>query len=130
LEKENDQKSSIGGIKHSDLPSKDSGCLSFLNSLNKQQNDGEIDNFRYLDGTLQLHMDITDPKIRKSSQIGLNQPFESAESEANHTVFEYSTVSTQCSWNEVPKRLLKEEQDTQKHFQIDQSQSMNSNPSV
>jgi two-component response regulator (ARR-B family) len=156
LQKENDQKSSTGGIKHSDLPSKDSECLSFLNSLNKQQNDGAVDNFRYLDGTLkQLHMDttshevdldgivtrptiekirastcdITDPMIRKSSRIGRNQPFESAESEENHTVFEYSTVSTQCSWNEVPKRLLKEEQNTQKHFQIDQSQSMNSNPS-
>ncbi|GAU43371.1 hypothetical protein TSUD_82170 [Trifolium subterraneum] len=141
LQKENDQKSSTG--------------LSFLNSLNKQQNDGAIDEFRYSDGTLKLHMDttshevdlngivtrptiekirastcdITDPKIRKSSQIGRNQPFESAESEANHTVFEYSTVSTQCSWNEVPKRPLKEEQNTQKHFQIDQSQSMNSNPS-
>ncbi|MCH80757.1 two-component response regulator ARR11-like [Trifolium medium] len=141
LQKKNDQKSSTG--------------LSFLNSLNKQQNDGAIDNFRYSDGTLKLHMDttshevdlngtvtrptiekirasisdITDPKIRKSSQIGCNQPFESAESEANHTVYEYSPVSTQCSWNEVPKRLLKKEQNTQKHFQIDQPLSMNSNPS-
>jgi hypothetical protein len=30
--------------------------------------------------------DIVDPKIRKSSQIGLNQPFESVDSEANHTI--------------------------------------------
>ncbi|CAJ2677629.1 two-component response regulator ARR11-like [Trifolium pratense] len=155
LQKENDQKYSTGGIKYFDLPSKDSGCVSFLDSLNKQQNDGAIDNFRYSDGTLKLHMestshevdlngivtrptidkirasvsDIIDPKIRKCSQIGHNQPYESAESEVNHTVFEYSTVSTQCSWNEVPKMLLKEEQNTQKHFQIDQSQSMNSDPS-
>jgi len=109
LQKENDQKSSSGGngiIKHSDLPSKDPGCLSFLNSFNKQQNEGAIDSFGYSDGALKIQMDTTshekrrastsdipDPKIRKSSEIGLNQSLESAESEANHTVFNLDCIS-------------------------------------
>jgi len=157
LQKKNYQKSPSGGIKHSDLPSKDPGCLSFLNSFNKQQNEGAIDSFGYSDGTSKIKMDttshekrrastsnISDPRIRKSIEIGLNQSLESAESEANHTVFD-STIPRQYSWNEVPKRPLKEELNTlvqlkdnlshlplnvrQQHFQIDQSLSTNSNPS-
>lgn len=157
LQKKNDQKSSSGGIKHSDLPSKDPGCLSFLNSFNKQQKEGAIDSFGYSDGTLKIQMDTTshekrrastsdipNPKIRKSSEIGLNQSLESAESEANHTVFD-SVIPTQYSWNEVPKRPLGEELNTlvqlkdnlshlplnvtQQHFQNDRSLSINSNPS-
>lgn len=154
MQKKNDQKLSSGRIKHSDLPSKDPGCLSFLNSFNKQQNEGAIDSFGYSDGTLKIQMDttghekrrastseISDPKIRKSSEVGLNQ---SLESEVNHTAFD-STIPTQYSWNEVSKTPLEEEQNTlvqlkdsfshlplnvtQQHFQIDQSLSINSNPS-
>jgi len=156
LQKKNDQKSSSGGIKHSDLPSKDAGCLSFLNSFNKQQNEGAINSFGYSNGTLKIQMDttshekrrastsdISDPKIRKSSEIGLNQSLESAESEANHTVYD-STIPTQYSWDEVPKRPLKEHNTflqlkdnlshlplnvIQQHFQIDHSLSINFNPS-
>lgn len=173
LQKEDDHKSS-GGTKHSDLPSKYLGSSSFINSPNKQQNDVAIDSFRYSDGTLKLHMDATsheddlkgivsepttenrrastsdipDPKIRKSSQMGLNQPFASVKAEANHAVFD-CTIPTQCSWSEVPKRPLEKEQKTlvqlkdsfsqlplngtQHHFQVDQSQSVapvSSNPSV
>ncbi|KAJ1402004.1 Signal transduction response regulator, receiver domain [Sesbania bispinosa] len=155
------------------FPSKDPGSFSFLNSTNKQQNDVAIDSIRYSDGTLQLQMDATsheadlkgivselttekrsltidipDQKIGNSSQLGLNQPFAFVESEANHAVLD-STIPTQYSWNEVPKRPIKEEQKTlvqlkdcfsqlplhgtQHHIEPDQSQSIASiisNPSV
>ncbi|KAK7359427.1 hypothetical protein VNO77_01387 [Canavalia gladiata] len=139
LQKENDQKSSSNGLKHSDSPSKDPGSFSFLNTTSKQQNDVAIDSFKYSDGTLLLQMDatchegdlkgivseptiekrrvptseISDPKVQqKSSQMNLDQPFASAESsEANHLVFD-CTIPTQYSWSEVPKRPLKEEQKT------------------
>ncbi|KAK7246929.1 hypothetical protein RIF29_41800 [Crotalaria pallida] len=136
LQKGNDQKSSPRGIKHSDLPSKDSASFSFHDSLTKQQNDVEIDSFSYSDGTLQLqNMDaasherdlkgivsepttakrraltsnIPDRKITKSSRIGLNQPFAPLKSEGNHAIFD-CTIPSQHSWSEVPKRQLKEEQ--------------------
>ncbi|KAK7399970.1 hypothetical protein VNO78_11168 [Psophocarpus tetragonolobus] len=138
LQKENDQKSSSCGTKHSDSPSKDPGSFSFLNTTNKQQNDVTIDIFGYSDGTLLLQMDapshagdmkeivsepttekrrastndIPDPKIQKSSKMSLNQPFASVESsETNQAVFD-CTIPTQYSWSEFPKGPLKEEQKT------------------
>ncbi|CAJ1935607.1 unnamed protein product [Sphenostylis stenocarpa] len=176
LQKENEQKSSSSGIKHSDSPSKDTGSFSFLNTANnKQQNDVAIDSFSYSDGTSLLQMDgpshesdlkgivsepttekrrtstsdISDPKIPKSSQMTLNEPFASLESsEASHAVFD-CTIPRQYSWSEFPKGPLKEEQKTivqledsfsqlplhgtQHHIQVDQSQSIasiNSNPSI
>ncbi|KAL2343423.1 hypothetical protein Fmac_004708 [Flemingia macrophylla] len=138
LQKENDQKSSPSGIKHSDSPSKDSGCFSFLNIANKQQNDVANDTFSYSDGTLLLQMDATshegdlkdivsepttekrrastsgipEPKMQKGSQMSLNQPFTPVvSSEANHAVFD-CTIPTQYSWSEFPKGALKEEQKT------------------
>ncbi|XP_029129680.1 two-component response regulator ORR26 isoform X2 [Cajanus cajan] len=138
LQKENDQKSSSSGIKHSDSPLKDPGSFSFLNIANKQENDVAIDNLSYSDGSLLLQMDTTshegdlkgivsepttekrrastsdipDPKIQKASQMSLNQPFAPVESsEANHAVFD-CTLPTQYSWSEFPKGALKEEQKT------------------
>ncbi|KHN12421.1 Two-component response regulator ARR11 [Glycine soja] len=138
LQKENDQKSSSSGIKHSDSPSKDLGSFSFLNTANKQQNDIATDSFSYSDGTLLIQMDATsyegdlkgivsepttekirastseipDPKVQKSSQKSLNKPFTSVESsEANHAVFD-CTIPTEYSWSEFPKGPLKEEQKT------------------
>ncbi|OIW00617.1 hypothetical protein TanjilG_09098 [Lupinus angustifolius] len=175
LQKDNNQKTT-SGIKHSDLPSKDPASFTSHNSLAKQQNDVEIDSFNYSDGTLQLqNMDATchegdlkgivlepatekgralnsnipDPKITKSSQIGRNNHFGTLKPEGNHAIFA-CTIPSQYSWNEVPKRLLKEEQKplvkfedsfsqleihggTQHHIHVDQSQSMasiNSDPPI
>jgi len=130
LQKENDQKSSSSGIKHSDSPSKDPGSLSFLNTAsNKQQNDVAIDSFSHSDGSLLLQMDapshegdlkgiLSEPTTEKrraspkSSQMSLNQPFSSVESsEASHAIFD-CTIQTQYSWGEFPKGPLKEEQKT------------------
>jgi len=130
LQKENDQKSSSSGIKHSDSPSKDPGSFSFLNTANnKQQNDVAIDSFSHSDGSLLLQMDapshegdlkgiVSEPTTEKrrappkSSQMSLNQPFSSVESsEASHAVFD-CTIPTQYSWGEFPKGPLKEEQKT------------------
>ena len=160
------------------LPSKDLGSFSLQYSINKQQNDVAIDSFRCPDGALQLqNLDATsdegdfkgivsepktedrraltgnipDPKIRKSSQMGLNQRFAPLKSEGNHAIFD-CTIPTQYSCIEVPKRKLTEEQQSlvqledslshlplqgtqpgQHHIHVDQSQSIasiNSNLSV
>ncbi|BAT74320.1 Two-component response regulator [Vigna angularis] len=129
LQKENDQKSSSSGVKHSDSPSKDPGSFSFLNTAsNKQQSDVVIDSFSHSDESL-LQMDapshegdlkriLSEPTTEKrrsspkSSQMSLNQPFSSVESsEASHAIFD-CTIQTQYSWGEFPKGPLKEEQKT------------------
>lgn len=153
LQKENDQKSLSSGMKHSDLPSKDLGSFGVQNSVNKQQNDVSIDSYSYSDGTLQLQNietkshegesegrtmtgNIADTKMRKSLQMGLNQPFES---QGNHAAVLDCTMPTQYSWTEVPEMPLKEHKSLvqfddnfsqfplhgkQHHIQVDQSQSI------
>jgi two-component response regulator (ARR-B family) len=63
LQKDNEQKSSPSGMKHSDLPSKDVGNFNFPNSANKQQNDASIDRCNYSEGT--LHYQNMDTKCHE-----------------------------------------------------------------
>ncbi|XP_028213071.1 two-component response regulator ORR26-like isoform X2 [Glycine soja] len=136
IQKENDQRSSSSGMKHSDFPSKDMGSFGFQNSVIKQQNDVAIDNYNHSDGSLQLQNvetksheadpkgivsqstiakkgriltgNIADTNMRESLRVGLNQTFPPLESEGNHAVFDCS-MPTPYSWTEVPHMQLKEE---------------------
>ncbi|XP_004502338.1 uncharacterized protein [Cicer arietinum] len=184
LQKDNEQKSSSSGMKHSDLPSKDVGSFGFPNSANmkhsdlpskdvgsygfpnsanKQQNDVPIDRYNYLEGTIQhknmetkSHEGIpkvtvphstTAEKVRAitgnitDAGITHNRPFAPLDSEGKCAVID-CTLSTQYSWTEIPKRQLKEEQESlvhledncnmlplqgkKHHIQVDQSQSITS----
>ncbi|TKY47726.1 Two-component response regulator ARR11 [Spatholobus suberectus] len=148
IQKENDQRSSSSGMKHSDLSSKDLGSFGFQNSVNKQQNDVSIDGYNYSDGSLQLQNvetkshegdpkgivsqsiiakkgkaltgNITDTNMRESLRVGLNQPF-ALESEVKHAVFDCS-MPTQYSWTEVPHMQLKEEHKSLVHLEDSFSQ--------
>ncbi|MED6162985.1 hypothetical protein PIB30_075664 [Stylosanthes scabra] len=136
LQKENDLKSSSIGIKP-ELASPDLGSfLGVQSSVNKKQNDVSIDSCSYSDGMLQLqnletkaHEGSSDPngtattekgrtmtgnivsdkKMRKSLQMGFNQPFDSLEKEGNHTAVIDCSISAQPSWNKVPEIQLKDQ---------------------
>ncbi|RDX71811.1 Two-component response regulator ORR26, partial [Mucuna pruriens] len=144
IQKENDQRSSSSGMKHSDFPSKDLGSYCLQNSVNKQQNDVSIDSYNYSDGTLQIQNveteshegdpkgivsqstiakkgraltgNIGDTNMRESLRVGLNQPFVPLESEGNHAVFDCS-MPTQYSWTEVPHMQHKEEHKSLVHLE-------------
>lgn len=95
-----------------------------------------------------LSISIPDTKIR-SSCVGLSHSsFAPLESEGSHTVFD-CTIPTQYTWSEAPELQLKKEHKpllqledsfsqlplhvTQRHIQVDQSQSIasvSSNPSI
>ena len=126
LQKENNQKSSSSGMKVSDLPSKDlEGNFGCQDSINRQQNDVAIDNYKKSDGTLlQKNADtdsnevanergraltgkIVDSKMRRILQIGINQSFAPLESEGNSTTHD-CTIVTQYSWNKVEEMLSEE----------------------
>lgn len=137
IQKENDQRSSSTGMKHSDLPTKDLGSFCFQNTVNKQQNDVSIDSYNYSDGSLPLQNvetkshegdpkgivshstiakkgraltgNIADTNMGESLRAGLNQPFVPLESETNHAVFDCSMPTTQYTWTEVPQMRLKDE---------------------
>ncbi|CAJ1853181.1 unnamed protein product [Sphenostylis stenocarpa] len=143
IQKENDQRSSSCGMKHSDFPSKDLGSFGFQNPVNKQR-DVSIDSYNYSDGSLQLpnvetkshegdpkrivsqstiakkgralNGSITDTNMRESLRVGLNQTFAPLESEGNHAVFDCS-IPTQYSWTEVPDMQLKEEHKSLVHLE-------------
>nr|QSD99770.1 MYB family transcription factor [Melilotus albus] len=139
LQKDNEQKSSSSGMKHSDLPSKDVGNFGFQNSSNKQQNDVSIDKCNYSEGTLQ-HQNMEtkshegNPKgivphltaaekaraltgnITDATNITLNKPFAPLESERNRAAFDCN-MSTPYSWTDIPKTQLKKEQKTLVHLE-------------
>ncbi|KAJ7957637.1 Two-component response regulator [Quillaja saponaria] len=135
LQKENDQKTSLGGMKHSDLLPKDAAAsFGLQNSLNMQQNDVAIDTSRYSGSKLQHQnvdtkshkgdlkeivsepksetkrtsaCNIPDPRTRKSSQMDFNHPFAALESKGNYAALD-CTIPTPY-WSEPPGIQLKEE---------------------
>ncbi|KAA8533255.1 hypothetical protein F0562_033212 [Nyssa sinensis] len=135
LQRENDLKASFGGIKHSDLYSKDTaGSLCLQNSINMQQNDSANGNYGFSGNTIlvqgvdpKIHegdvkgtisvpiaepknamiSDIPDPQKASSSQAGHNHSFRPLKSDVNYAAFD-STI-TQYSWNgEVPDIQFKQ----------------------
>ncbi|KHN44399.1 Two-component response regulator ARR11 [Glycine soja] len=145
IQKENDQRSSSSGLKHSDFPLKDMRSFGFQNSVNnQQQNDVAIDSYNHSDGSLQLQNvetksheadpkgivsqstiakkgriltgNIADTNMRESLRVGLNQTFAPLESEENHAVFDCS-MPTPYTWTEVPHMQLKEEHKSIVHLE-------------
>ncbi|CAJ2667985.1 unnamed protein product [Trifolium pratense] len=135
LQKDNEQKSSPSGMKHSDLPSKDVGNFNFPNSAIKQQNDASIDRCNYSEGT--LHHQNMETKSHEGNPKGIVphsttaekarpltgnitdaniQPFASLESERKHAAFD-CTMSTPYSWTDIPKSQLKKEQKPVVHLE-------------
>ncbi|CAK8567223.1 unnamed protein product [Lathyrus sativus] len=147
LQKDNEQKSSSSGMKHSDLPLKDVGSFGFQNSAEKQQNDTSIDRYNYSEGTLQ-HQNMetksheSNPKgiVPHSTTAEKVKAFVPLESEGKHAAFQSTMSTTQYSWTEIPKTQLKKEQKPlvhpednfnllplhgkQHNIQVDQSQSI------
>uniref|UniRef100_A0A5B7ARG7 Putative two-component response regulator ARR11 n=1 Tax=Davidia involucrata TaxID=16924 RepID=A0A5B7ARG7_DAVIN len=125
LQKENDLKTSFGGIKHPDLSSKDpAGSLCFQNSINMQQSDSSNGNYGFSGNKIlvqnvdaKIHegdmndivsLPMTEPKealigdipdLQKpgSSQAGLNHSFRPLEPDVGYSAFD-STI-TQYSWS-------------------------------
>uniref|UniRef100_A0A5B7AR62 Putative two-component response regulator ARR11 n=1 Tax=Davidia involucrata TaxID=16924 RepID=A0A5B7AR62_DAVIN len=143
LQRENDLKTSFGGIKHSDLSSKDpDGSLCLQNSINMQQNDSANGNYGFsgnkilvqnvdpkihegdVKGIISLPMaepkkalisDIPVPHKASSSQAGLSHSFRPLEPDVNYAAFD-STI-TQYSWRgEVPDIQFKHEHEP--HLQL------------
>lgn len=128
LQKEDDLKTSCGGIKHSDLSPKDSsGSFGLSNLTNMHQNDaansgygfsgnkklvqsididpkvqeGDLKGIVSLPRTEQKKMltgEASDPQKARSSQMGFNHSFGSIEQDVNYAAFD-SSISAQYSWS-------------------------------
>ncbi|KAF5931210.1 hypothetical protein HYC85_032083 [Camellia sinensis] len=136
LQKENEVKAFLGGIKQSDLCSKDPvGSLGLQNSIDLQQNDvasgiygvpgnkirvQNVDPKNHegdLKGIVSLPLiepnkapihDIPDPPKICSSRVELNHLFRPLEPDIKYIPFD-STIPTQYSWSEVPEIRFKQE---------------------
>ncbi|XP_059448378.1 two-component response regulator ARR11 isoform X1 [Corylus avellana] len=127
LQKENDLKASLGGIKLSDLPSKDpAGSFGLQSSINGNQND--VPNGRYQfsgdnffaqdvdsknhEGDLKrvvsetkrtLTADLPDPQDMRT-QMSFDHSFGSLDSEVN-----FAAIPAPYSWSKAPENQFKEE---------------------
>ncbi|GMP88154.1 hypothetical protein CsSME_00040235 [Camellia sinensis var. sinensis] len=136
LQKENEVKAFLGGIKQSDLSSKDPvGSLGLQNSIDLQQKDvasgiygvpgnkirvQNVDPKNHegdLKGIVSLPLiepkkapihDIPDPPKTCSSRVELNHLFRPLEPDIKYIPFD-STIPTQYSWSEVPEIQFKQE---------------------
>lgn len=122
-EKENDLRSSFGGMKHSDTSSKDpSGSFSIQNATNMHNLDVANGSYGFCGENLltqnldtNSHLSDTKPSILdpiseprnlpdyqkiKSSQMGLNHSFSSIEHEVNLAAFD-SSIPSNYSWRET-----------------------------
>ncbi|XVF43818.1 hypothetical protein PTKIN_Ptkin02bG0071000 [Pterospermum kingtungense] len=136
LQKENDIKNSLMGVKHSDPPSKDStACFDLHNLMNMEEDD--VSNGTYCfpvnnslsqnvdlkshegdrkgiasvpvaDAKGTLSGDIPDPHRAKSLQISFDHSLGSVDSGGNFTSFS-STNPARYSWSEIPKIQFKQE---------------------
>ncbi|KAJ7945499.1 Two-component response regulator [Quillaja saponaria] len=133
LQKENDQKTSLSEVKHSDLLSKDTAAsFGLQNSIN--MHDAVVDSYRSFGGNLQrqnvetkshrgdlkgivselksetkrnLTCSIPDPLAIKGSQINFNNPFATLESKGNYAALDCTIPTPYCS--EPPKIQLRQE---------------------
>lgn len=131
-EKENDVKSSFGGMKHND-PKDPPGSFGLQNSMNTHQNDVLNGGYKFsVDNMLVKNVNpnnhesesivseattepkrastshLPDPHKTKNSQMDFNHSFASLESEVNLAALG-STVPTNYSWSEVPDIQFKQE---------------------
>lgn len=152
LQKENDLKTSVGGVKQIDSPPKDSnGILGIQSPVSMQQTDVSNNSFMFpcsksliqtvspkgVDGDLKgiisvpvteakraLIVDIPDPRKGRSSQRGPDC-FAPPEADISFTVFD-SSMPAQFSWCEVPESPFKHEyrpsQDGFSHLPLPSSQ--------
>ncbi|KAL7241161.1 hypothetical protein ACSBR2_006728 [Camellia fascicularis] len=144
LQKENELKAFLVGIKQSDLPSKDTvGSLGHQNSIDMQQNDVASsiydvpgNKIRVQNVDPKIHegdlkgivsspltepkkapiRDIPDPPKTSSSRVELNHSFQPLEPDIKYIPFD-STIPTQYSWSEVPKIQFKQEHKA--HLQLE-----------
>lgn len=126
LQKENDLKTSCGGIKHPELPPKDSsGSFNLSNLPNMHQSDaascgfgfsGDKKLLRSIDSKVQegdlkgiislprteqnktLTGEASDPSKTRSSQMGFNHSFGSLEQDVKYSAFD-SSIPAQFSWS-------------------------------
>ncbi|GAV59816.1 Response_reg domain-containing protein/Myb_DNA-binding domain-containing protein [Cephalotus follicularis] len=136
LQKENELKTSLCGIKHSDSPSKDSeGSFGLQNSADVHYNDASngscgfcssksrvrsvdpkilegvpkrIGSVSQTEPKRALSIDVPDPCKTRSSRISFDPSFPSLETDVSLVAFD-STVPKQYSWNEVPEIQFKQE---------------------
>ncbi|XP_043805523.1 two-component response regulator ARR11 isoform X2 [Manihot esculenta] len=137
LQKENDTKTSVGGGKHSDSPSRDSaGSFGIQNSINIQRNDISNGSYGFSGNSLivrnveprsqenerkgivsktavepkrALAVEVPDPCKPKSSEMEFGHSFTSPASEVNFAEFG-SNFPTKFSWCAIPQSQLKQEQ--------------------
>ena len=134
-EKENEAKPSFGGIKHSDISSKDPRVsFGLQNSTNIHQNDVLNGSYRVSGNNLLLHnvdpssreddlrsivsepvveakgpaVNLSDSQKTKSSQMGFNHSFAPLESEVNFAAFD-SSIPAKYSWGEVSEIQFRQE---------------------
>ncbi|XP_035542243.1 two-component response regulator ARR11-like [Juglans regia] len=136
LQKENDLKASFGGIKHSDVPSKDtSGGFGLQSSIHTNQNDVANDRDQFSgsnfygqdldaknnegdqeeivseprpDSKKPLTADVPDPQDTRSSQMSFDHSSASLGSDVNYTEFDCS-IPKQYPWSECPEVQSKQE---------------------
>ncbi|KAJ9169412.1 hypothetical protein P3X46_017614 [Hevea brasiliensis] len=137
LQKENDTKISVGGIKHSDSPLGDSAnSFGTQNSINIQQNDVSSRSCGFSGNSLlvqnveprshdndrkgivskivaepkrALTVEVPDPHKPRSSQMEFGHSLTSSASEVNYAEYD-SNFPTKFSWWEIPQSRLKQEQ--------------------
>ncbi|KAF5746508.1 two-component response regulator ARR11-like [Tripterygium wilfordii] len=144
LQKENDLKNSVGGIKQSDSPFRDSaGSFGLQNSINITQNDISNSSFLYSGNKLVQFGDtkslggdtkgivpapIAEPKRASTVEVSdscksrtsspcFNNSFGALESEGNFAAFD-SNFQTEYPWSVIPEIQLKQEQ---KPLQLEES---------
>ncbi|XP_021893896.1 two-component response regulator ARR11 [Carica papaya] len=136
LQKENELKSSFGGIKHSDSPPKDAtGSYGLQNSINVHPNDvldgshglsggnsllqsvdrntDEVDrkgiaSVATTESKRSLAVDVSNPQKPRCAQMGFDHPLASLEPEVNFMTFG-SNVPAQYSWSEIPGVQFKQD---------------------
>ncbi|CAK7332427.1 unnamed protein product [Dovyalis caffra] len=136
LQKENDLKSPVGGIKQLDSPSRDSaGSFGSRNSLNLQNNDVSSGGYGFSGSSLVVHnvdprshdgdrkrlvttpvaepkraltVDVPNPHKTRCSQMEFGHPLAPPQSEVNFGAFD-STFSTKYPWCGIPEIQLKQE---------------------
>ncbi|KDP26732.1 hypothetical protein JCGZ_17890 [Jatropha curcas] len=134
LQKENDLKTSVGGIKHSDSPLRDSaGSFGTQNSINIQQGDAPNQSYGFPGNSFQnaeprghdsdlngivsknaaepkrvLTVEVPEPCKPRNSQLEFGHSFTSPGSEVNFSAFD-SNFPARFSWCEIPQIQLKQE---------------------
>ena len=143
-EKENDSKSSFGGLKHPDAPPKEPpGSFSLQNSTNTHKNDVANGSYRFPGNSLlprsvnhssleddlkeivsepvteperASSINLVDSHKAKSTQTSFNHCFKALESDVTFEAFG-STITTKYSWGEAPEIQFRQDHKPLLHLQ-------------